>query len=82
MDLLTSIERAQSKPLLDGIKVYATQNVQPTPSSLKEIVEAAGGQVSGIIMMMIMMMIIMLLMMLMIMMMVIMLMMMIDDDDY
>ncbi|KAK3737224.1 hypothetical protein QZH41_001826 [Actinostola sp. cb2023] len=44
MDLLTSIERAQSRPLLDGIKVYATQNVQPTPSSLKEIVEAAGGQ--------------------------------------
>jgi len=45
MDLLTSIKRAQSTPLLQDIKVYSTPNVQPTPSSLKEIVEAAGGQV-------------------------------------
>ncbi|XP_031560824.1 PAX-interacting protein 1-like [Actinia tenebrosa] len=42
--LSASIERAQSHKLLKDVQVYATQNVQPSPSSLKEIVESAGGQ--------------------------------------
>lgn len=45
MELTTSLQRAKERPLLQGISVYVTQNVQPSPSSTKEIIQCAGGQV-------------------------------------
>lgn len=32
--------------LLQDILVYVTQNVEPSPASMKEIIQCAGGQVS------------------------------------
>ncbi|KAJ7380910.1 PAX-interacting protein 1 [Desmophyllum pertusum] len=45
MDLITSLQRATTRPLLQDILVYVTQNVEPSPSSMKEIIQCAGGQV-------------------------------------
>jgi len=45
MELTTSLQRARAHPLLQGISVYVTQNVEPSPSSMKEIIQCAGGQV-------------------------------------
>ncbi|XP_078364227.1 PAX-interacting protein 1-like [Oculina patagonica] len=45
MDLVTSLQRARTRPLLQDILVYVTQNVEPSPSSMKEIIQCAGGQV-------------------------------------
>lgn len=45
MDLTTSLQRARTRPLLKDIVVYVTQSVEPSPSSMKEIIQCAGGQV-------------------------------------
>ncbi|KAK2568143.1 PAX-interacting protein 1 [Acropora cervicornis] len=45
MELRTSLQRARACPLLKGISVYVTQNVEPNPSSMKEIIQCAGGQI-------------------------------------
>lgn len=45
MELVTSLQRARSRPLLQGILVYVTQSVEPSPASMKEIIQCAGGQV-------------------------------------
>ncbi|XP_068722051.1 PAX-interacting protein 1-like [Montipora capricornis] len=45
MELTLSLQRARACPLLKGISVYVTQNVEPSPSSMKEIILCAGGQV-------------------------------------
>lgn len=45
MDLKTSLQRARTRPLLKDIMVYVTQSVEPSPSSMKEIIQCAGGQV-------------------------------------
>lgn len=45
MKLTTSLQRARARPLLQGISVYVTQNIEPSPASMKEIIQCAGGQV-------------------------------------
>lgn len=44
MEVATSLSRAKSKKLLEGVSVYSTPTVQPPFSAMKEIVECAGGE--------------------------------------
>ncbi|XP_028393848.1 PAX-interacting protein 1-like [Dendronephthya gigantea] len=44
MSLPQSIERAQAKPLFQGITIYVTANVRPDQKSMAEILDCAGGK--------------------------------------
>ena len=44
MEVATSLSRARSKRLLEGIRVYSTSSVQPPFIAMREIVECAGGE--------------------------------------
>ena len=44
MDLTTSLARARSRKLLEGMCVYATPSVQPPRDALGDIVNCAGGR--------------------------------------
>jgi hypothetical protein len=43
IDLKSSLQRALTKPLLEGYRVFFTSNILPEPNILKRLIQASGG---------------------------------------